>query len=223
VEAHRWVKESPSLTSAERWHSNWSWYVALLKKAATVCDRAEYRWAAHRIFNAMRPDPDAPMGVGDGMNLLDAYRWSVEGPAEVPSAVSEEVMEDLVGKKIVFRDGWGDGANYLLLNYRDEGPFAVMARDYLRHTIPVEEEKVPHGRSDANFLFGRVTGDTVEWAGTNLVGMRFGDQVLFEPGWSTFTLEPDDWATRLGAGKWRYWEGETTIRRGTSSTSPTYN
>ncbi|MGD2122540.1 MAG: hypothetical protein PVJ76_12380, partial [Gemmatimonadota bacterium] len=40
-----------------RWHSNWSWYVALLEKAATVYDRPEYRWAAHRIFNAMRTDP----------------------------------------------------------------------------------------------------------------------------------------------------------------------
>jgi hypothetical protein len=477
-----------------RWHSNWSWYVALLEKAATVYDRPEYRWAAHRIFNAMRTDPDAPIGVGDGMNLLDAYRWSVEGAAQAPPAVSGEVMEDLVGKKIVFRDGWEDDANYLLLNYRDEGPYALMPRDYLRHTIPVEEEKMHHGHSDensivllmsdgsvllndagyrpmmpsgpsgefradyfhnrlvwrrgkmgreqdlwgmlqnsgghesvetqkiefwrgddfdmsrtratdegagieadrvitwlkdpnvyvvfdivkflqsgyytlatlwhsttvleegedhfvtavdfirnqpqkegtalriempqegirrqgtfpitrnlegnvtayeamashylagtvetfvtvlvpvprddigasvvqdiqvleppqgragigvvleiegeeiyvgaktdldygllaankrprytfdsgkveygpfvtdANFLFGRVTGDTVKWAGTNLVGMRFGDQDLFQPGWSTFTLEPDDWATGMGAGKWRYWDGTAAIR-----------
>ena len=35
--------------------------------------------------------------------------------AEPPAAVSEEVMEDLVGKKIVFRDGWDADANYLLL------------------------------------------------------------------------------------------------------------
>jgi hypothetical protein len=135
-----------------RWHSNWSWYVALLEKAATVYDRDEYRWAAHRMFNALRPDPNAPIGTGDGMNLLDAYRWSVEGGATAPPAKSEEVMEDLVGKKIVFRDGWGDDANYLLLNYRDEGPYALLGRDYLRHTIPVEEEKMHHGHSDENSI-----------------------------------------------------------------------
>ena len=135
-----------------RWHSNWAYYVALLERAATEYDREEYRWAAHRIFNAMRPEEGAAIGVGDGMNLLDAYRWSVEGAAEAPPAVSEEVMEELVGKKIVFRDGWDDDANYLLLNYRDEGPYALMARDYLRHTIPVEEEKMHHGHSDENSI-----------------------------------------------------------------------
>ncbi len=135
-----------------RWHSNWAYYVALLERAATQYDREDYRWAAHRIFNAMRPDEGAPIGVGDGMNLLDAYRWSVEGAEEAPPALSEEVMEDLVGKKIVFRDGWDDGANYLLLNYRDEGPYALLARDYLRHTIPVEEEKMHHGHSDENSI-----------------------------------------------------------------------
>ena len=135
-----------------RWHSNWAYYVALLERAATEYDREEYRWAAHRIFKAMRPEEGAAIGIGDGMNLLDAYRWSVEGAAEAPPAVSEEVMEDLVGKKIVFRDGWDDDANYLLLNYRDEGPYALMARDYLRHTIPVEEEKMHHGHSDENSI-----------------------------------------------------------------------
>jgi hypothetical protein len=135
-----------------RWHSNWAYYVALLEWAATRYDREDYRWAAHRMFNAMRPAEGEPIGVGDGMNLLDAYRWSVEGAAEAPPAVSEEVMEDLVGKKIVFRDGWGDDANYLLLNYRDEGPYALMARNYLRHTIPVEEEKMHHGHSDENSI-----------------------------------------------------------------------
>ena len=135
-----------------RWHANWAWYVALLERGATEYDREDYRWAARRIFQAMRPEGGEVIGVGNGMNLLDAHRWSVDGPADPPPAVSEEVMEDLVGKKIVFRDGWGDDANYLLLNYRDEGPYALMARDYLRYTIPVEEEKMHHGHSDENSI-----------------------------------------------------------------------
>ncbi|UCD25539.1 MAG: hypothetical protein JSW51_06390 [Gemmatimonadota bacterium] len=136
-----------------RWHANWSWYVALLERAATQYDRDDYRWAARRIFNAMHAAMGATVGIGNGMNLLDAYRWSDERTAtDAPPAVSEEVMEDLVGKKIVFRDGWDDNANYLLLNYRDEGPYARMARDYLRNTIPVEEEKMHHGHSDENSI-----------------------------------------------------------------------
>jgi hypothetical protein len=74
---------------------------------------------------------------------------------------SEEVMEDLVGKKIVFRDGWNEDATYLLLNYRDEGPYALMARDYLRHTIPVEEEKMHHGHSDENSIVLLTSGGSV--------------------------------------------------------------
>ena len=136
-----------------RWHANWAWYVALLERAANEYDRADYRWAARRIFGAMRANMGERIGIGNGYNLLDAYIWSDNRDSVLaPPAVSEEVVEDLVGKKIVFRDGWGDDANYLLLNYRDEGPYARVPRDYLRHTIPVEEEKMHHGQSDENSI-----------------------------------------------------------------------
>ena len=61
----------------------------------------------------------------------------------------------------MFRDGWGDDANYLLLNYRDEGPYALMPREYLRHTIPVEEEKMHHGHSDENAISLLMSGGSV--------------------------------------------------------------
>jgi hypothetical protein len=44
-----------------------------------------------------------------------------------------------------------------------------------------------------------------------MVGVYHDGYELFAAGWNTFTLEPDDWATGLGAGKWRYWEG--TVER----------
>jgi hypothetical protein len=145
-----------------RWHANWAWYVALLERAATEYDRDEYHWAANRIFTAMQAEMGENVGIGNGMNLADAYRWSEERSAGTPPpAVSEEVMEDLVGKKIVFRDGWDADANYLLLNYRDEGPYARMPRDYLRHTIPVEEEKMHHGHSDENSIVLLTSGGSV--------------------------------------------------------------
>jgi len=135
-----------------RWHANWSWYVTILERAAAVYDRPDYRWAAHHIFHAMAPAAGAPVSEGDGMNLLDALRWMEEGPEEAPAARSQEVMEELVGKKMVFRNGWDSDSDYLLLNYRDEGPYAFMGREYLRHTIPVEEEKMHHGHSDENSI-----------------------------------------------------------------------
>ena len=35
----------------------------------------------------------------------------------------------------------------------------------------------------------------------------------FSAPWNTFTLEPDDWNTGLGAGKWRFWEGSADVGR----------
>jgi hypothetical protein len=61
-------------------------------------------------------------------------------------------MEDVQGKKIVFRNGWDKRATYLLLNYRDEGDGGLNFRDYLRDTIPVEEEKMTHGHADENSI-----------------------------------------------------------------------
>ena len=61
---------------------------------------------------------------------------------------SREVLEDVVGKKIVFEKN----GNYLLTNYRDEGRFAWLQRNYLRNTIPVEPEKAHHGHSDENSI-----------------------------------------------------------------------
>jgi hypothetical protein len=61
-------------------------------------------------------------------------------------------MEDMVGKKIVFRNGWDPKSAYMLLNYRDEGDGGLLYRDYLRDAIPVEEEKMTHGHADENSI-----------------------------------------------------------------------
>jgi hypothetical protein len=76
-----------------------------------------------------------------------------------------------------------------------------------------ESGRVTYGpfETDASFLFARVGGDSLAWAATHMVGVYHEGNELFSAGWSTFTLEPDDWATGFGAGKWRYWEG--SVRR----------
>jgi hypothetical protein len=101
----------------------------------------------------MTKEKETALGARAALLLTDAYRWADDGiRPKAPPARSEEVLEDVIGKKIVFRNGWDADSTYLMLNYRDEGNWALVPRDYLRHTIPVEEEKMHHGHSDENSI-----------------------------------------------------------------------
>jgi hypothetical protein len=62
------------------------------------------------------------------------------------------VLDDVIGKKVVFRSGWDSSATYLLMDYRDEGDGGWLSREYLRQTISVEEEKMHHGHADENSI-----------------------------------------------------------------------
>jgi len=145
-----------------RWNENWAEYLACLERGATLYGDPALKWGATRIAGAMLPRVGATLNARTALTLLDAYRWADEEiPPMVPTTGSEEVLEDVIGKKIVFRDGWGDRDTYMLLNYRDEGPFAHTAREYLRLTIPVEEEKMHHGHSDENAICLLMSGGSV--------------------------------------------------------------
>ena len=134
-----------------RWNENWMEYIGCLERAATEYHNGQFKWGARRILEAALPRLTEPVSSRAAVALLDAYRCADDTVAPVePPAHSEEVLEDMIGKKIVFRTGWNSDDTYLLLNYRDEGPFARLPRDYLRNTIPVEEEKAHHGHSDEN-------------------------------------------------------------------------
>jgi hypothetical protein len=67
---------------------------------------------------------------------------------EQPQNLSGEILDELVGKKIVLKTGWNSKDTYLLYNYRDEGLYGKMGRDYLRKSIPVHAEKAHHGHAD---------------------------------------------------------------------------
>jgi len=85
------------------------------------------------------------------MVLSDACRWAnFEQESKVPDWGSREVLDDIIGKKIVFRDGWAADGTYMLLNYRDEGDGGYLYREYLRNTLTVNEEKMHHGHADEN-------------------------------------------------------------------------
>ena len=132
--------------------TNWNRWMVFFEAAAKQYNSPEMKWAATVIANKFL-DLTTPNNVGLGYMLLDCYRYgSDQVLPKAPMALSEEVMEDMVGKKMVFRTGWEENSDYMLLNYRDEGDGGLLYRDYLRNTIPIEEEKVTHGHADENSI-----------------------------------------------------------------------
>ncbi|MFC2097058.1 hypothetical protein ACFLSI_01865 [Bacteroidota bacterium] len=134
------------------WNSNWNRYLVFFEAAAKAYNDPELKWAASIIANKFI-DFDNIQNIGLAFLFLDCYRYGTDKLiSQVPKELSEEVMEDVQGKKIVFRTGWDKKSSYMLLNYRDEGDGGLLFRDYLRDAIPVEEEKMTHGHSDENSI-----------------------------------------------------------------------
>ena len=145
-----------------RWTENWAEYVACFERGAREYRRGDLRWAAGRLIREGGPGSDGAIDARMGVALLDAYRWADETiQPQMPSAGSQEAVDDLVGKKIVFRSGWESDADYLMLNYRDEGAYARVPRECLRQTIPAEEEKMHHGHADENAICLLMSGGSV--------------------------------------------------------------
>jgi hypothetical protein len=143
------------------WEANWAHYLVVFEAAAAAYNDPQLKWAA-AVISRKFVDFENPRNIGLACMLLDVCRWGTDRlAAAAPSSLSEEVMEDVLGKKIVFRGGWGPQDTYLLLNYRDEGDGGLYFRDYLRDTIPVEEEKMTHGHADENSLVLLMSGGSV--------------------------------------------------------------
>ena len=137
-----------------RWTSGWEALrmVPFFEKGAAVYKDPQLKWAAWTVLESYKT-LNRPISVGEAYHLSDAYRWADESvKPQQPTSLSQEVLEDLVGKKIVFRDGWTPMSTYMLLNYRDEGDGGWLTREYLRQSISVEEEKMHHGHADENSI-----------------------------------------------------------------------
>jgi hypothetical protein len=68
---------------------------------------------------------------GLAYELLDVYRWGTDNIVPVaPKNLSQEVMEDVQGKKIVMRNGWDTRSSFLLLNYKDEGESGLLSEGW---------------------------------------------------------------------------------------------
>jgi hypothetical protein len=135
------------------WGAGWNRMIPFFEKGASVYKDARLRWAAEQIFRKyLDPMPDRK-SVFTALALTDAVRWGdFDLRARQPEGGSQQVLDDIVGKKVVFRNGWSKNSTYMLYNYRDEGDGGWLFREYLRTSIPVEEEKMHHGHSDENSI-----------------------------------------------------------------------
>jgi hypothetical protein len=132
-------------------NSSWRRFVAVFEKAATMYNNPELKYAASRIVNNLWDMTAERKSMWSAVIATDCYRWATDDIVpKAPPGKSELVLDDVVGKKIVFRNGYNPNDTYMLVNYKDEGVAGFMSREYLRKTIPVEEEKMTHGHSDEN-------------------------------------------------------------------------
>ncbi|MDP8289226.1 MAG: hypothetical protein RAP03_21345, partial [Candidatus Electryonea clarkiae] len=134
------------------WQSAWNRFLVFFEAAANAYDDPQLKWAASVIANKF-VDFEKTQNIGLAYLLLDCYRYGTDDlTPKIPNQLSIEVMDDIVGKKVVFRNGWNPKSTYMLLNYRDEGDGGLLVRDYIRDAIPVEEEKMTHGHADENSI-----------------------------------------------------------------------
>jgi len=130
----------------------WPWYVAMLEKGASVYGDRKMKWAAHRIFQSNIFGKGQPY-IYFAKDLVDAYLWADDSISEeVPTDPSRLVLEDYVGKKVVFRNGWDENATYLFLNYLEDAPFGIDGKEHIINAINVESEKNHHGQADENAI-----------------------------------------------------------------------
>lgn len=143
------------------WNPSWDRYIAVFERMASRYRDPELKWIAERMFEmmtALYPQK----GTGAASTFAFAYQWTDETlAAQQPQSLSQEVVDDVIGKKVVFRNGWEPVSTYLLLNYRDEGESGFVHREFLRNTISVEEEKMHHGHSDENDITLFMSGGSV--------------------------------------------------------------
>ncbi|MBN1351509.1 hypothetical protein JXJ21_19000 [candidate division KSB1 bacterium] len=127
----------------------WTWMISVLEKGASVYGDGRMKWAAHRLFETHFKE----LGHQADRELVDAYLWADDTITErIPTDRSRLVLEDYVGKKVVFRDGWDRKATFLFLNFLDDPPFGIDGKEYILNTINVETEKNHHGHADENAI-----------------------------------------------------------------------
>lgn len=120
------------------------------------------KYAIERQFYNMIKNQTMDNGVQYERGMTNAFVWAEDGVKPVePELLSCEVLDELIGKKVVFRDSWKEDGVYLFYNYRDVGPYGKLTRDYLQDTIPVHAEKPHHGHADEQSICALCAGGAV--------------------------------------------------------------
>ncbi len=154
------------------WNGGWERFVPVYEKAATLFRNPQYKFVAQELTrralersakaNNISELAKVNIGAGVGSSFTDAHRWADDlVKAQAPANGSQDVLEDLIGKKFVFRNGWERTSTMMMLNYRDEGDGGRTGRDFLRQTLSVEEEKMHHGHADENSISLLMSGGSV--------------------------------------------------------------
>ncbi len=154
------------------WNGGWERFVPVYEKAATLFRNPQYKYLAEQLTRrALERSAKASnitdlakvnIGAGVGSAFTDAHRWADDSvKPQAPTNMSGDVLEDVIGKKVVFRNGWQPNSTMMLLNYRDEGDGGRLGRDFLRQTLSVEEEKMHHGHADENSIALLMSGGSV--------------------------------------------------------------
>jgi hypothetical protein len=125
-------------------HGRWEWIACLEWGAATYRDPA-MKWAAEQLWAGQ---PRGTPNIYAGQALILAWSWCDNALIAQLPETADDALDDLVLKKMVFRTGWDAGASYACLNYRDEGDYGRVARDFLWQTLAVSAEKMHHGHAD---------------------------------------------------------------------------
>lgn len=133
-----------------RWQECWHFYLTCFERGAKQYRNQEFKWAATRIFNTKARHAKSWEVAIDFPFIYECCDDSVS--IKQPNAGSRMVMDELVGKKIVFRNGWDSGSTFLMLNYKGDQDYGRCDRDYLRQTINVPAEKMHHGHADENAI-----------------------------------------------------------------------
>lgn len=149
------------------WTHSWAWNFSTMTRAAAAQKNPFYQDFAVRHYDyyrrlAIKEKTDFLRG-DELYAAATALRWldaKVE-PQARKFTQSEEVVDDLISKKIAFRNDFGAKSSFLLLNYRDEIPSGRNTREYLNQQLAAFEEKPHHGHADENSVVVLMDDETV--------------------------------------------------------------
>lgn len=128
------------------WNAWWHLTLPVFEYGAKTLNDPELRWSAHyALYSKTHDKPNISMAL----KLSEALLWgNMELKGKKPLGQSTEVLDDQIGKKMVFRSGWDAESAYLLYNYKDQGDGGWLFKENMKQTLCVPHEKAHHGHED---------------------------------------------------------------------------